>query len=133
MRSMTTCVMAFLSLMVAGCSSVDMHRSCIGNVCELGGAAGNDAPKQCANATTSDPRKLCEKASIEQAKDFAIAYVELTDQGWFHDRKQLNAALNLLQPKGASCKTPPRALLRRGIRSLGAIFFSQEKPPWPSS
>lgn len=100
MRSMTTCVMAFLSLMVAGCSSVDMHRSCIGNVCELGGAAGNDAPKQCANATTSDPRKLCEKASIEQAKDFAIAYVELTDQGWFHDRKQLNAALNLLQPKG---------------------------------
>lgn len=100
MRSMTACVVAFLSLTAAGCSVVAMHRSCIGEVCELGETAGNAALKQCANATTIDPRKLCEKASIEHVKDFAIAYVELTDQGWFYDRKQLNAALNLLQAKG---------------------------------
>jgi pimeloyl-ACP methyl ester carboxylesterase len=100
MRSMTAYVVAFLSLTAAGCSSVDMHRSCIGEVCELAETAGSDAPKQCANATKTDPRKLCEKASIEHAKDFAIAYVELTDQGLFYDREQLNAALNLLQVKG---------------------------------
>lgn len=85
MRFITICTVAALSLMAAGCTSTAMYRSDIKKVCDLSETAAENAPPG------------CESASIEHDKDFDIAYVELTDQGWFYKRDQLTRALDLLK------------------------------------
>lgn len=78
----------FIVFLLAGCSSTALHRSGIGEVCDLRETGAKNAPPG------------CERASIERSKNFDIAYVELTDQGWFHDRNELTDALRLLKPQG---------------------------------
>lgn len=46
----------------------------------------------------------CSKAAFETYRDFDVAYVEFTDQGWLHDRNQLTRTLDLLR------KPDPRPL-----------------------
>ncbi len=87
MRIPNLWAMVALSLALAGCTSTEMYRSRIGEECNLHAISAKNTPS------------ACETASIERAKDFDIAYVELTDQGWFYKRQEMTAALNLLAEK----------------------------------
>lgn len=77
-----------LALALAGCGSFVPHRMDLQGTCTV--AAGATVP----------PGSAC-KASLETvpagpgAPAFQVAYVEFTDQGWLHDRAQLERALAL--------------------------------------
>lgn len=82
MRWLTLGVMAFLLATAAGCTSTAPYRKVYDD--------------------RENPRKdkSPECSSVEQTPGFQIAYVELTDQGLLHDRRQMTKALELLGNEG---------------------------------
>jgi pimeloyl-ACP methyl ester carboxylesterase len=79
--------LAMVCFMLMGCASTEPYRQRMGSTCDLQDTQAKNAP----------PDSECAQASIEKKNDLYIAYIELTDQGWLHNRKQLTDALNLLK------------------------------------
>ena len=77
------------SMALASCTTVSPYRT--------------DVPAKCepakAGAESLGPNS--EKATVEHYPKFDIGYVEFTDQGWLHNRKQLNCALELVRKSDA--------------------------------
>jgi pimeloyl-ACP methyl ester carboxylesterase len=92
MRPIGIRALSLMLLVAAGCTSTDPYRTGIGAECDVPGTIA------------AKPSPDCAQASIEHVqqdgKRFDIAYVELTDQGWFHNRKQMKEALKLIDRKG---------------------------------
>ena len=80
------------SLLLAACTSVSPYRTELAKTCDLTAISAGTAPPECG------------LAAIETSKDFDIAYVEFSDQGWLYSRDQLATALKLLH------KPDPRPL-----------------------
>lgn len=72
-------------LLLAGCAPFVPQR--------VGVGAGDICPLPQAVETAS---AACREASVERAPGFDIAYIEMTDQGWFHLRAQWERAWQLV-------------------------------------
>lgn len=83
MRLLMTCQILLLAMLI-GCTSTTPYRN--GGV--QAGDPASTQPSSCRNSVEN----------IDQTRQ--IAYVELTDQGLFHDRAQFKAALDLLKSRG---------------------------------
>lgn len=80
MRFATACLLLVLLAMASGCTSTAPYW----RACDIAASSG----------------AACRESSVERTQDFPVAYVELSDQGLFHDRKQMSAALDLLRGEG---------------------------------
>ena len=78
-------------LALAGCTSVAQNRTstepCLFDA--------SDAPVDCAPDRTSADKKAVTN-SIEEHTEYALAFVEFDDQGWFYQPGQLKAVMDLL-------------------------------------
>jgi hypothetical protein len=63
----------------------------------------------------------CQEASLERAANFDIAYVEMTDQGWFQLRAQSERAFALIDAARASGKDVQVVLFVHGWRHSAAF------------
>lgn len=71
-------------LLVTGCAQFAAQRTGI--------APADDCRLPADNGITA----ACAQATVERAANFDLAYVEITDQGWLHFRRQLDKALELV-------------------------------------
>ncbi|CDI04240.1 putative Esterase/lipase/thioesterase family active site:lipase (Class 3) [Candidatus Competibacter denitrificans Run_A_D11] len=85
MRLLMACEILLLTMMV-GCTSTESYRK-VYSVQE--GEPASTQPSSCRNSVEN----------IDKTQH-QIAYVELTDQGLFHDRAQFKTALDLLKSRG---------------------------------
>lgn len=78
---------------LVGCGSFVPHRMDLASTCELQPPVPASAPdKGCAIGASVET-----VAGLGPLPAFQVAYVEFTDQGWLHDRAQLERALALLR------------------------------------
>lgn len=79
--------LACMAMVMAGCSGFAPYRSNLEAECTLSAAAPSHAPEACRNAA------LEKVLAASDTPGFEVAYVEFTDQGWLHSRKQMDRAL----------------------------------------
>lgn len=79
------------ALLLGGCAPFAPQRVGVGSgdICLLPQPAGNASA-------------ACREASVERGADFDIAYIEMTDQGWFHLRPQWDRAWGLIEAARAA-------------------------------
>ncbi|TAH40979.1 MAG: hypothetical protein EYC67_17815 [Betaproteobacteria bacterium] len=85
--------LACMAMVMAGCSAFAPYRLNLAAECTLSAAAPSQASEACRNAP------LEKVLPTGDAPGFEVAYVEFTDQGWLHKRKQMDGALAQALPR----------------------------------
>lgn len=81
---------------VSGCTSNEIIRKNAGFV-ENADKCDFSSKNKLENLPDDDK---CRQASIEKNKDYSLAVVELDDQGWFRDSRQVEELMKLLENEG---------------------------------
>jgi hypothetical protein len=79
----------------------------LGAIVFLVGCTSNTQIRTDLNQPAADPKK----AVIEHASDYELGFVELDDQGWFRDRKQLDAVKEMIRKEAGLGSGEPRGLI----------------------